>query len=186
MNVWAAISSPAADMRKTKKISICAVLSALGVVILYLGSFIEVLDMSVACIASLIIMFCVAELGYAAALSVYAVISIISFLILPSKWVAVFFVFFFGLMPITKSLYEKTGAVLSWILKIATFNATLFGFYFVSSALGFFENNEITLILFAVVFIAANFVFVLTDILYGRLYTIYELKYRSRIRKFLK
>ena len=158
----------------------------MGVVVLYLGSFFEILDMSVACIASLIIMFCVAEMGYAASFAVYAVISVISFFILPSKWVAVYFMFFFGLMPITKSVYEKTGFILSWILKLATFNATLFGFYFVSSALDFFEENEFSRILLTVFFVLANFVFVLTDILYGRLYRIYEYKYRPRIRKFLK
>ncbi len=173
-------------MKKTKKITLCALLASLGVVIMYLGAFFEVLDMSVAAIASLIILFCLAEFGLAASLSVYAVMSVISFLILPQKWVAFYFVFFFGLMPITKRLFEKVGYILSWVLKIAAFNAELFLFYFITSRLGFFEENELSTMLALAALVMLNAVFILLDILYGRLYRIYLARYRKRIEKFLK
>ncbi|MGN1095713.1 MAG: hypothetical protein ACI4QR_04925 [Eubacteriales bacterium] len=173
-------------MKLTKKISICAMLASLGIVILYIGSFFEILDMSVACIASVIIMFCVAELGYAASFAVYAVISVISLMILPAKWTAIYFIFFFGIMPITKKLLEKLGKIFSWVLKFLLFNAELTAFYFVASALDFFEQNEFSAWLFIVFFVMANIVFLIMDILYGRLYILYEIKYRPRIKKFLK
>ena len=185
-NVWAATLFLAVDMKLTKKISICAMLASLGVVILYIGSLVELLDISVACIASFIILFCVAELGYACSFSVYAVISILSFLILPNKWVAAYFAFFFGIMPITKKIYEKTGKIISWILKLLTFNAELFAFYFIFSALDFFEKTEFIGIMLIAALIMLNIVFVLVDIVYGRFRAIYDVRFGHRIRKFLK
>ena len=41
-----------------KKISFCAIMSALGCAILYLGSLIEVMDMSMAAIASFLVVIC--------------------------------------------------------------------------------------------------------------------------------
>lgn len=173
-------------MKLTKKISICAMLASLGVVILYVGSLVELLDISVACIASFIILFCVAELGYASSFAVYAIISVLSFIILPNKWVAAYFAFFFGLMPITKKIYEKTGKIISWILKLLTFNAELVAFYFIFSALDFFEETEFISIMLIAALIMLNIVFVLVDILYGRFRAIYDVRFRHRIRKFLK
>ncbi len=161
-------------------------LASLGVVILYVGAFLEILDLSVACIASFIVMFCVVELGYAAALSVYGIISILSLMILPTKWVAIYFALFFGLMPITKTIYEKTGKLISWILKLVTFNAEMVLFYFIASALDFFEESEFLAFFLVVALVMLNIVFVLTDIAYTRLTRLYEYKYRNRIKKFLK
>lgn len=185
-NVWAATLSLVVDMKTTKKITICAMLASLGVVMLYVGAFLEILDLSVACIASFIVMFCVIELGYAAAFSVYAIISILSFMILPTKWVAIYFALFFGLMPITKTIYEKTGKIVAWVLKLVTFNAEMVLFYFIASALDFFEENEFLAFFLVLALVMLNMVFILTDIAYTRLTRLYEYKYRNRIKKFLK
>ena len=72
-------------MKKTKKIALSAILAALGVIILYLGALVDVLDLSVAILASFLILFCTAELGYSTALSVWLVTSLLSLLLLPNK-----------------------------------------------------------------------------------------------------
>ncbi|MBQ8403402.1 MAG: hypothetical protein IJX55_03125 [Clostridia bacterium] len=173
-------------MRRTKKITLCAVLSALSVAVMYIGSFIEVLDISVACIASLVVLFCVEELGKKYAFAVYAAVSLLSFMLLPQKWVAAYFAFFFGIMPITKKLFEKTGKILSWVLKVLVFNAEVFAFYFVAEKLDFFEENETALPYLLVMLVLANLVFVLVDVLYDRMYRIYKIRFQARVRKYLK
>ena len=70
-------------MKKTKKMTICALMSALGVVILYLASLFSTIDLSVSLLAAFIVLIVLWELGLRAALSVYAVTSIISILLLP-------------------------------------------------------------------------------------------------------
>jgi hypothetical protein len=173
-------------MKKTKKLAVCAVLAAFGVAILYVGSFMEILDLSVSLAASLIVLFCVEELGNKSALSVYAVISTLSFILLPQKWIAAYFVFFFGIMPITKNIYEKAGKVIGWGLKLLTFNLEAFGFYFVAKNLEFFAESESSLPYLLAMLALANGVFVLADVLYTKFCLIYRARFRTRIKRFLK
>ena len=49
--------------QKTKTLALSALLSSLGVILLYLGALIEVLDLSAAAFASLLVMIAVIELG---------------------------------------------------------------------------------------------------------------------------
>ena len=161
-------------------------LTALSVVILYLGSVMEVLDLTVAVLASIIVLFANTELGGKYALAVYAGTSVLSFLLVPNKWMAVYFIMLFGLMPITKKLFEKTGKIFSWVLKIALFNAEALAFYFIAREFGFFAENESGTPFLLAMLLLANAAFVLIDILYTLLLREYERKYRARIRKFLK
>jgi hypothetical protein len=173
-------------MKKTKKISLCAMLTALGVVALYLGSVFEVMDLSVSCIASLTVLFCSVELGGRYSFAVYAATSILSFILVPNKWIAVYFIMFFGIMPITKKLFEKTGKVFSWVLKIAAFNVEIFAFYFIAKNLDFFAEGESGLPYLLAMLVIANAAFIMADMLYTLLFRLYCKKYRARIRKFLK
>ena len=68
-------------MKRTKKIALCGILSALGTIILFIGGLLGVLDISAACIASFIVLFCSAELGIGYGFAAYIVISVLSFLI---------------------------------------------------------------------------------------------------------
>ena len=174
-------------MKKSKKIAISAIMASLGVVFLYVGSLLEVLDLSSACVASICVLFCLTELGIPSAIGVYAVITTLGFLILPQKLPAFFFTFFFGIMPVTKMLFEKLGTrigkVLCLIFKIVLFNGELFVFAFLAKKL--LEIPESTA-LKIVYIVLSNLIFILLDILYGLLVRIYYGKIRQRISKFLK
>ena len=52
------------------RISICALLAALSYILLCIGTFIEVLDLSVVMVASLPILFCVVEMNKKYALKI--------------------------------------------------------------------------------------------------------------------
>ncbi|MBR2353369.1 MAG: hypothetical protein IKA76_02575, partial [Clostridia bacterium] len=67
---------------KTKRLTTCAMLAALGVVLLWLGSMIEVVDISMAVIASLLCVFAVIEYGGGAPWMVFATTSLLSLLLL--------------------------------------------------------------------------------------------------------
>ena len=47
---------------KTKKLALCAMLSALGCTLLLVGSFLDLFDLTFACAASFIVVFAVIEL----------------------------------------------------------------------------------------------------------------------------
>ena len=161
-------------------------LTAIGVVILYIGSVFEIMDLTISCAASLAVLFCTMELGTKYAVAVYAATSVLSLILVPNKWIAAYFILFFGIMPITKKFFEKTGKIFSWVLKIAAFNAEIFAFYFIAKGLDFFAENERSVPYLLAMLLLANLAFAMADILYTRIFRIYDIKYRARIRKFLK
>lgn len=165
-------------------------MAAFGVVILYLGALVEVLDLSVALFASFLILFCMVELGSSVSLSVYLITALLSLLLLPNKSPALLYAAIFGYMPITKFLFERTYRWLSWLLKILLFNvsAVLTG-YFGWELLGFTTENRFGLnpmIVAAIYLVLANIAFVVCDLLYTRLVSWYLRRYRNTIRKYLK
>ncbi|MBQ3000089.1 MAG: hypothetical protein IJD64_06490, partial [Clostridia bacterium] len=72
------------NAQRTKRLAVCAMLSALGVVMLGIGSIISVMDISMAVIASLFCIFAVIEYGGAAPWLVFFVTGVLS-LLLPQK-----------------------------------------------------------------------------------------------------
>ena len=162
--------------KRTKKLAAAAVLSALGVVILYLASIFEMIDLSVTMFASFLCAFAVEELRGRYPLLIYAVTGILALLLLPQKFCALVYLLFFGIYPVLRPLLLRLPRLLSWLLRLALFNVSLlllvlFCRYFLPelAAEGF------GLLLFG----AANAAFVVYDILLTMLLRLYQLKYRK-------
>lgn len=159
-------------------------LSALGVVLMFAGSLIEVLDISMAVIASLLCVVAVIEYGGIAPWMVYGVTSILSAILLqPNKYPAFLYAAFFGFYPILKEKLEKLPRVICWTLKELIFNvclaAMLLGSYF------FFMGNDTSLthpLMIAGVVALCEAVFVLYDVALTRLISFYIIKIRTRIK----
>ena len=164
-----------------KRIVICGVFSALAVFILYLGALIEVLDLSVSAIASLLIVLIVIEMGYSYAWLTYAAVSILAMIVLPQKLAAVFFATFMGFYPIVKSYIEKIKTMLvCWVLKLTVANAALFGAYLI---IKYFIPDEMdTELMMWTMYVLAIVAFVLYDIAISRLISAYFLKFRDRMK----
>ena len=71
--------------KQTKYLTVSAMLAALGVVLLSLGAMVEVLDISVAVLASLLTVYAVIEMGGAYPWLIWLVTSVLSLLLLPQK-----------------------------------------------------------------------------------------------------
>ena len=158
-------------------------LAALGVVLLYAGSLIEVLDISMAVIASLLCVIAVIEYGGSAPWMIYGVTAILSALLLPNKSPAFLYIAFFGFYPILKEKLEKKPRVICWILKELVFNVCLvilaLGTYFFFTLK---DNSLINPITIAIALVLCEAVFVLYDIALTRLISFYIIKIRSRIK----
>ncbi len=167
--------------KRTKRVALCAMLSALGVVVLYLGSLIEVLDISMAVIASLFAVAAVIECGGLAPWAVYAVTGILSAVLLPSKLPAVMYILFFGFYPIIKEKIEKIrGVVLCWAVKEIIFNVCLVSLMLIAK---WFMLDPEGMFVFEVIFFGlANVAFVLYDIALTRLISLYIFRIRKKFR----
>ena len=166
---------------KTKRIAISAMLSALGVVFLYLGSLIDVLDISMAVIASVCCIFAVIEFGGAFPWLIYAVTGVLSLLLLPRKEAAVMYLLFFGFYPILKEKLEKKKKLTSWMLKELIFNVALAVMLLLSKLLLTADTAEpwFMYLLFVAI---AEITFPIYDLALTRIISLYIYKIRSKFR----
>ncbi len=163
---------------KTKNLAVAAVLSALGVVIMLLGTVISVLDLTMVAIASIFIFFAVIEMGSPYQYLIYASTSMLSLLLLPDKFSAFLYLIFGGIYPILKQKLEKLPKVISWVLKFVYFNLVLAAMILGSKYLFGIEEEELTIVLFAL----GNATFFLYDVAMTKLITYYLLGLRKKLR----
>ena len=169
------------NAKKTKRIAVLAMLSALGVVILYAGALISVMDISVAVIASMLAVLAVIEYGGSAPWLVFGVTSILSLLLLPQKSPAVMYALFFGYYPILKEKCEKNGKILSWGLKEASFHAAIVVMYFALRIVAF-ESVDMPLFMLIITLALFEVVFPLYDVALTRVIMVYIHKLRARFK----
>ena len=169
--------------KQIKYLTVGAMLSALGVVILALGSVIEVIDLTVAVIASLLCVWAVIELGGIYPWMIWIVTSVVGILILPLKTPALFYAVAFGFYPMIKELAEKNARTLSWLIKLVTFHICM-GLMFLGLYLFFpaiLEESMQELILLGLYFVSLA-IFIIYDIALSRLITLYVFKFRKRFQ----
>ena len=172
--------------KKTRNTVLCALVSALGVIILLLGSVVDVLDLSAGALAGMLGVFVVLEVGSYWPWMTYAVTATLSFLLLPNKFPALIFALT-GFYPPLKQKLERLPRVIAWIVKIVVCNAVLTAGIFITSKL--FLAVDLTLITgidpvlnYAILYGAGNLVFILYDIALSKFITYYVFVLRDRLR----
>ena len=183
---------------KTKKLTMSAVLAAMGVVLLMIGAFVEVLDLSMAAMASFFCIFSVIEMGKGYPWLIYATTGVLSIVLMPFSLGGWCYLLFFGFYPIIKEKIEKLSRVASWIVKLGIFNILVTVFLIVFRFLFLNDFNiviqELSAILggtnsYAImaicVYAVLNVIFVLYDITLTRLIILYLTRIRGKF-KFLK
>ena len=177
-------------MRQTKRLSLSALAVALGTVILAFGSLLDVMDMSAAVLASLTVLFCVLELGNGYGTMVYLAVSLLSLILLPNKSPSLLFALLFGYVPIIKFWFDRRLGRLAILPKLVVFNlffAVLM--IFAAELTGFTVENAWSIapwVIYVAYFVLANAVYIVCDLLYTRLSNLYFLRFRDKIRKYLK
>ena len=156
-------------------------LAAVGVILLYLGSMVELIDISMAVIASLLCVFAVIEYGKSAPWLVFGVTAVLSLLLLPQKTPALMYTLFFGYYPILKEKFEKLNITLCWILKECVFNVALI-LILISMKYLLFESLNISFMLYVIAVVLCEVVFVVYDFALTRLISLYVYKLRNRFK----
>lgn len=165
---------------KTRTLALSAMFTALGVAILYMGCFIEVMELTVAAVASILILLAVIEMGKSTATLVWLATSILAFLLLPTKFIALEYAFFIGSYPLVKAVTDRMPRVLSWILKLLFVNLAL-GLLVVVGHYIFGYPIESAWMLVAT-FLLATVTGVIFDIALTRLVTLYLERLRRVLR----
>lgn len=170
---------------KIKRMTVSAMLIALGVLFLFLGSLLDVLDLSTAALASLLVVYAVLELRGAYPFALWIGTSFLGMLLLPQKSPVLFYALFAGYYPIAKAALEKRlPRWLSWILKLIIFHVSLALFalvlklFFPGELSSYFETLRLPFALYGLSLVC----FVLFDILLSRLIPLYY----NRLQKLLR
>ena len=166
-------------MKKTKNLTFCSLMVALSVVLLFLCSFIEALDLTAVLLSSVCVFITDEELRLKRSLAVYLATGILAFLMLPSKLIAIEY-FIFALYPVLKRQINKTGRAVSIILK---------GIYIVGATVGdlaiikiFFPAEIEGQLLYILSAVVSVIWIILYDIFYTRLSRLYHFKLRQQLR----
>lgn len=164
--------------KKVRRIALSAMLTALGVVILYLGCFFETIDLTMAALASLCIVLAMIELGIKYASLIYLATALLAILLLPSKLIAAEYALFAGIYPLIKSAAERLRTVSGWAVKLIFANFSMTLIVIVSKFL--FSLPIAYGWLLAATYLLVNVVTVLFDIALTKLITLYYLRLQAR------
>ena len=174
-------------MRKTKKLTLSAMLVAMGVVIMALGSATEVLDLSTSVLASMLVAFACIELGAPYNYLIWIATTVLSAVIFPASLAWMSYLFVFGFWPIIKGLVERAPRPFWLILKalfsVAAIAALAFAVELLTGVpLVVTERTLLKIALYALVFVC----FFLYDAAMSAFIRFYLIKLRHRFKNLLK
>lgn len=166
-------------MKKSKKIALCAILSAFSVLALFAGAVIDVLSMTMTAIASLFVVIVMIEVGNPYPYLVWGVTSALSMILLPNKLPAILYLLFGGIYPILKAQFERLHPVISWILKLSVINTALLLIVTATKYIFYLNDSSID---FTVPFLVlGNVALVLYDIALTKIVLLYIVKIRHHM-----
>lgn len=175
-------------MKNTKKITFCAIMSALAAVIMLVAYF-PYFTYAVPALAGLCVMVIVIELGCKWAFLCYLSSAFLAFLFAETESKLIF-IAFFGFYPIVKCLIEKLRKpVLEWVLKLLTFNACVVSLYYIFSSvlmLSFEDMGSLAQYGAVILLALGNVVFVIYDFAISRLAGTYIARFHSKIERLIK
>lgn len=167
---------------KTFKITFCAVIAALAVVLMMLTTLVPIGTFALPCLAGALFVSVVIEFNAKWALGIYFVVSVLSVFLAGDKEAVVFFIAFFGYYPIVKNVFESKikNKIVSFILKLLLFNiAVTASFFFASFVLGIpAEEYTVFGVYVPYLFLLAGNIFFL---LYDRALTLFVIFYVRKI-----
>ena len=108
-------------MKETKRLTFSAMAVALGVLFMTLGFFVEVLDLTVAALTSMLMLFVCIEVRGAYPFFVWIATSVLGAVFYTASLVWLTYFLIFGIYPIIKAYIERCPRQLWWVLKLAFF-----------------------------------------------------------------
>lgn len=159
----------------------------MGLILMFLTSIIPFGTYAFPCIAGILTVVIVIEVGWGYALGVFAVTGVLSFLLVTDKEAALMYLIFLGYYPIIKSFIERIW--LKWlqlVVKLVIFNACMIGAFFIAVNLLSVPAESFTvfgLYLPWLFLLAGNVIFIIYDICVTRLVTIYLTKWHKKFKK---
>ena len=174
-------------MSQTKKITLSAMMVALGTAFMIIGAVFEVLDLTVCALASLLVVFIFLEIGSYYPWLVWICTTLASGLLYPASLLWVEYALIFGVYPLMKSYIEKLPRWSWLIVKLVYANLVIWALFFICEKLlgvPFFTDEARWMRILT--YILTNVAFVAYDFFITVMVRFYYEKLRPRFKRFLK
>lgn len=156
------------------KVAYPAILSALALILVYLGSIAPTGNWGIVAAAGLLPSAAVISVSLKAGFLCWAAASVLAFFLVPDKLCALLFGVLFGLYPMVKSLAEQLRKKpLEYVLKLAFFNAAFTVIYLTMAAAVAASLPQVLGSSVWILYVAANIVFLLYDYGFSKLIALY-------------
>ncbi|MBQ7739782.1 MAG: hypothetical protein IJT65_00915 [Eubacterium sp.] len=174
-------------MKKSLRVAIAGIMSALCIILLYIGSVMWLFAYIMPLAAGLI-MIAVSQTGSKRlALTVYIAVSLISLTALNDKECVLLYVLFFGYYPLIRESLEKIkSSFVKIILKFLIFNAAVVAVEMICIYVFMIPfDNELGRLGIPILMLLANALFFVYDNLLPKLEILYEKRIKNKIDKYL-
>ena len=181
-------------MKNTKKLTLSAMIVALGTVFMVLGAVIEVFDLTAVALASVLVAFVYLELGSPYTWLVWICTTLTTFLLYQHSPMWFIYLVLFGIYPILKGYIEKLPRLFWWPIKIVfgniAFVLMVYGIKLITG-LPFIDADETVFgisgkALYIVTWVMLNVAFVLYDFFIAVMVRYYLDKLRPKFKNILK
>lgn len=157
----------------TRRLARLAILTALGVLLLLLGSVLPAGRLALTALASLPVCVALMTYGIKWALALFLLTVVLAALLFPGA-AAIMYGAFFGYYPIAKSLFEKIhSAAAGWACKFALYTFAFVIYWLLARALVSFTGRELT---WFILYPLGAVVFFLYDVAYTSVIRFYLVK----------
>lgn len=177
----------------------CAILAALSVVALAMGTLLQIADLSASAMAGMIILLVILCYGSRYAALTFAVTSVLSLILMPQSLATWTYILLFGYYPIVHMALRRRHRVLGWVIKIFLLGVLVVGCLFVFHYLIFAGEGTLYdtfVLLFGMgsgapallvgAVMLELLVYVLYDFLLGRLILLYPLRLARIVERWMK
>ncbi len=180
-------------MRQTKKLTLSAMVVALGTLFMVLGGIIEVLDLTAVALASVLVAFVYIEIGSPYTWLVWICTALLTFILYNGSAMWFMYLVLFGIYPIVKGYVEKLPKGAWFIVKllfanvsflIMVFGVTLLTGAFIDPTESFFGITGN--VLYVLMWLLLNVAFIAYDFFLRVMVVFYMDRLRPRFKKFLK
>ena len=176
-------------MKNSAKIAVCALTTAMSVVLLFLGGITFIFAYLMPMIAGAFTIVLDSTFGRRSAVLTYLATGILSFILVADRECVLMYIAIFGIYPIIKEYFERARfKAVAYYFKLLFFNALLvltqlalvyiFGIPFLESGEGKW--------FIAVFAVMMNFLFIVYDRMLTVLKILYKAKIEKRIKKYFK
>ena len=158
---------------KTRKLTVAAMLAALQIVLMYIGTVIPAWKLALTALAGILNAAVLIECGVGSSLICFAAVSALSALLLPQKSLAFLYIVLFGYYPLLKSAAERIEKRwLEWAAKLVVFNLA-FALCMAALRFGFVSDINLPDVALVVLWLGLNVVFVIYDVGLTQLISLY-------------